>query len=497
MPKLFLDLTLISLSDPERARLNERMQERKEKARKVIEQDLDGFQMLQPTTERTNTFSTEPANKLYFGENSVEEVKVIDLASDEVSNADELKIKSMWSKNEPENPPNVQPTPFQSKVVFVKCKICLKKVRKDMIERHKRVRHAISRSLDEKVDVNVSQKIDSTNQLSVNTNQQSVSSNDLSSAEVKTDKQVKMELTNENERKEAENTKTDYCTLCRKQFKLRKYFMKHMSQIHRKIDPKRIKTEEFEFKCSESECSQSFTSKFYLSKHLFRKHGKHDLALYCKLCKQEFKEARYLKRHKKSVHTGEMHFFEKDTSDLEELFKCPECNEAFLTEKIAKYHQLRKHVATKGEKRNNTKPTVKSEILACKLCKHDFKMKKYLDRHKKSVHADELHLFEKEEVDQEETFPCTICSETFRTESSLKYHTTKKHGTNHTCDICSKVFKEDKYLRTHKEMSHGSKSSAQIDLDSRKCKVCETQFSEKSSAWNMRRHMLRMHAGTK
>ena len=478
--------------------------------------------------QATNKTSTEVSSKSRFDEN---DVRVIDLANDEVTNTEEQKIKDIWSKTE-----NVAPLPpSQPKVVFVKCKVCLKKVRKDMIERHKRVRHALPKVGDEKVNVNTNHQTIPTNTninhqtiptntntnrqtipTNENTNQQTETSNNLTSAEVKevvkVDKQVKKELTDENEIKEAESeiksgplNKTDYCTLCHKQFKMRKYLMKHMSKIHRgseKLDPKRIKTEEFEFKCPE--CSQTFTSKFYLTKHLLRSHGKHDLTVYCKLCKQEFRFARYLKRHKKSVHSEEMHFFENDTDDLEESYKCSECNETFVTEKIAKYHQLRKHVNTKGEKRQKTK--IKTEPLPCKLCKHDFRMKKYLDRHKKSVHTNELHFFEKDEFDQEEKFPCSICSEAFVTENSLKYHQSKKHeekrqDPNNTCDQCGKVFKENKYLRTHKEVSHGgggSTSSAQIDqIEKRKCKLCGTQFSEKSSAWNMRRHMLRMHSGTK
>ena len=472
----------------------------------MINQDADGQMPQPPETERPNQSSKELSNQSYFNENGIEHVRVIDLANDEVTNTEEQKIKEMWSKNEPKDvPENIGPThSSQPKVVFVKCKICLKKVRKDMIERHKRVRHAIPRLGDEKVIVNSNQPVSTNNLTST-----------VVKEVVKVDKMVKKELTNENEMKEAESeirsgplNKTVYCTLCHKQFKLRKYYMKHMSQIHRenqKLDPKRIKTEEFEFKCAE--CSQTFTSKFYLSKHLLRNHGKHDLTVYCKLCKQEFKFARYLSRHKKSVHTGEMHFFEKDTSDLEENFKCPECNEAFLTEKIAKYHQLRKHVNTKGEKRQETVLSVKTELLSCKLCKHDFKMKRYLERHKQNVHADELQLFEKGEVDSEEKFTCSICSEAFITENSLKYHQSRKHeekkqDPNNTCDVCSKVFKENKYLRTHKEVSHGpsggtNSSQTQIDLDTRNCKQCGTQFSEKSSAWNMRRHMLRMHSGTK
>ena len=484
----------------------------------MINQDEDG-----PVLQATNKTSTELSSKSCFDENGMDhdDVKVIDLANDEVTNTEEQKIKDIWSKNAPQN--IVPPPSSQPKVVFVKCKVCLKKVRKDMIERHKRVRHALPRVAEEKVTVNSNHQtpnpLNQPNQANHQTpnlpnqaNHQNGTTNNLASTEVKADKQVKKELPYENEIKEGESeiksgplNKTDYCTICHKQFKLRKYLMKHMSQIHReseKPDPKRIKTEEFEFKCSE--CSQTFTSKFYLSKHLLRNHGKHDLTVYCKLCKQEFKFARYLKRHKKSVHSEEMHFFDKDTGDLEEPFKCPECNETFVTEKIAKYHQLRKHVNTKGEKRHRTVPSIKTERLPCKLCKHDFRIKKYLDRHKQSVHADELHFFEKEEVDQEEKFPCTICSEAFITENSLKYHKSKKHeekkqDPNNTCDLCSKVFKENKYLRTHKEVSHsgGSNASAQIDLDTRNCKLCGTQFSEKSSAWNMRRHMLRMHSGTK
>ena len=89
-----------------------------------------------------------------FDENGMDhdDVKVIDLANDEVTNTEEQKIKDIWSKNAPQN--IVPPPSSQPKVVFVKCKVCLKKVRKDMIERHKRVRHALPRVGEEKVSVN-------------------------------------------------------------------------------------------------------------------------------------------------------------------------------------------------------------------------------------------------------------------------------------------------------------------------------------------------------
>ena len=84
-----------------------------------------------------------------------EDVKVIDLANEEAT--EEEKVKNMWSRKESGRiSENIPPeTPSQPKVVFVKCKICLKKVRKDMIERHKRVRHAVLRSIEEKPNIQV------------------------------------------------------------------------------------------------------------------------------------------------------------------------------------------------------------------------------------------------------------------------------------------------------------------------------------------------------
>ena len=468
----------------------------------VISQDMDMPPLLPPPPPR-QLVSNFPGNET----KPEEDVKVIDLANEEAT--EEEKVKNMWSRKESgrisENIP--LETPSQPKVVFVKCKICLKKVRKDMIERHKRVRHAVPRSIEEKPDIQV------TNNQPLSSKEPSSENSAEKNPNLEVVRQVKTELSNEIDTKDVKSeiqagslNKTDYCTICQRKFKLRKYYLKHMQQIHRgnkTLAPKQIKSEEFDFKCSD--CSQTFTSQFYLNKHLLKSHGKRDLTLYCKLCKQDFKFPRYLNRHKKAVHaeTGELHLFEKDTSDMEENFKCPDCKETFITEKIARYHQLRKH--TKSEKQPEKVEAPKSGHLFCKLCKYGFRLKKYLDRHKKSVHGDELHLFEKEDVGQEENFSCTVCNEIFITENSLKYHQSRKHAEEtpsnpeNTCDLCNKVFKASQYLRTHKEMSHSDPKSsiAQMDIDSRNCKLCGKQFTEKSSAWNMKRHMMRMHSGTK
>merc|ERR1719318_1755182 len=84
-----LILSIHFLTEPERVRLNERMQERKEKAREVISQDMDMPPLLPPPPREL------VANFPGIETKPEEDVKVIDLANEEAT--EEEKVKNMWS----------------------------------------------------------------------------------------------------------------------------------------------------------------------------------------------------------------------------------------------------------------------------------------------------------------------------------------------------------------------------------------------------------------
>ena len=101
---------------------------------------------------------------------------------------------------------------------------------------------------------------------------------------------------------------------------------------------------------------------------------------YCKLCYIVYKDSRFLKRHKKKVHSYEMEAFSRDLS-LEELsYSCAKCKKSFFSRNTLDHHDRRKH--NKAQVENY-----------CRLCHVTFARSDTFKNHIEGKHKNGSSLF--------------------------------------------------------------------------------------------------------
>ncbi|GJQ84102.1 hypothetical protein Trydic_g12077 [Trypoxylus dichotomus] len=208
------------------------------------------------------------------------------------------------------------------------------------------------------------------------------------------------------------------CTLCDKQFPLKKYLSRHMQSVHdrKRSCPKCDKTyhsdkEVKEHNCSgiseiEKEkfpcllCNKTFYRESYIKKHM-KLHApikqavtvKDELYI-CEICAKTFRTARNLARHKKT------HF---QTS-----FACDKCDKSFTRLDTLNHHVIVEHCSFSHP---------------CTICEKVFKSKKYLQIHM-ATHT------------KPKKFQCTACHRKFFLKSALQNHVKLKHSVRcNKCDV--------------------------------------------------------------
>ena len=163
---------------------------------------------------------------------------------------------------------------------------------------------------------------------------------------------------NNEEENEEEIHEPFECLHCKKEFRLRRYLDRHISNVHIKASKS---------KCNE--CDREFLYKKDFDFHQFKVHLKKKTKIYkflqdesckhqCRICGSKFQRKDYLKRHIK-------------THD-ESKFQCDLCEKKFTRRDNLKLHVEMIH-------------TVQKKIHCCDFCNQKFKRKFNLIRHKKRL----------------------------------------------------------------------------------------------------------------
>lgn len=205
------------------------------------------------------------------------------------------------------------------------------------------------------------------------------------------------------------------CRHCKKIFKHHSYVGRHINrfhqmtyQKHRDVVVKLIRgkkdliqpepesqPEVMENSDSNSckKCGRNFTSTRYLNDHMKVAHGTDRRVFVCTICEKRFKLKDYLRRHILKRHnqplTNQNHFVTKE-DEPEEIdqeivdvakpnFKvkgtsCRECGQKFCSFQALKDHMKIKH-------------KIDDRIFVCKFCHMEFEVVSYLKRHTKKAHS--------------------------------------------------------------------------------------------------------------
>eukprot|EP00088_Acartia_fossae_P040268 TRINITY_DN4192_c0_g1_i1.p1 TRINITY_DN4192_c0_g1~~TRINITY_DN4192_c0_g1_i1.p1 ORF type:complete len:546 (+),score=113.23 TRINITY_DN4192_c0_g1_i1:64-1701(+) len=196
-------------------------------------------------------------------------------------------------------------------------------------------------------------------------------------------------------------------------------------------------------------CNKTVKNRTYLKMHMKNMHR--GLKASCDLCNFQTSNTKYMKQHRETVHAGQ-----QATCDI--------CGFLSANENSLKRHkQLRHPVKTDEEE----------TIFNCDECPATFKVKQYLQTHRKNVHnamkvACELcgflsanaaalskHIKAKHTPGQRETLQCEKCEFTTHNKYILDCHIQAKHGdTKFQCDLCDFQTTTKKYLASHKTQKH-------------------------------------------
>ena len=278
-----------------------------------------------------------------------------------------------------------------------------------------------------------------------------------------------------------DNTETNLCSLCGKEFKNKQTFQHHVS--------KRSCKQWHSKKCLI--CNITFESRSLMLEHIAAKHQY--IVLYnCPECNSRFMTKKGLKTHTPC-----------NTENV-----CPICGKIFTTPTSLRTHiayihegkiKPRKFKCTLCEKAyrrsvdlQNHMSVHERKILQCLDCTEEFNSKKRLERHIaqkhdrsklfKCSHCDSAFVQEKHLLDhiafvheKKISNLCSLCGKNFRTQGELKKHIKYDHELEgqktHECEECEKTFKNKNVLRSHVKITHEGKRV--------KCPVCEKPFVTK------------------
>ncbi|XP_033946654.2 zinc finger protein ZFP2-like [Pseudochaenichthys georgianus] len=209
------------------------------------------------------------------------------------------------------------------------------------------------------------------------------------------------------------------CSVCKKTFKYRSNFHKHMT-VHTRKKPH-----------SCSVCKKAFSQNIHLKEHMRIHTGEkpHN----CSVCQIAFSRSGSLKAHMR-IHTGE------------KPHSCSVCKKAFSNKSNLKDH-MRIHT---GEK-----------PFSCSVCEIAFSRSESLKAHMR------IHTGEKQ-------FSCSVCKKAFSNDRNVKAHMRIHTGEKQfSCSVCKKAFSNDRNVKAHMRIHTGEKPFS--------CSVCEIAFSRNGS----------------
>ncbi|XP_044585016.1 zinc finger protein 501-like isoform X1 [Cotesia glomerata] len=181
----------------------------------------------------------------------------------------------------------------------------------------------------------------------------------------------------------------------------------------------------------------------------------------CDVCPSKFRFERYLKQHKRIIHTEK------------KRFSCVNCSSAFRTRTHLNRHMIchsgeqpyacdicRSQFRRRGSLKKHMLIHKEEKPYQCNICSLKFRHRDYLNSHVR-IHS------------TEKPFACSVCSSQFRHRSTLNMHL-KSHEQEEpcVCAICSAKFRNKKNLREHMRIHVGNKPH--------KCVICSARFLKKS-----------------
>ena len=160
-----------------------------------------------------------------------------------------------------------------------------------------------------------------------------------------------------------------------------------------------------------------------------------------------------------------------------EKLPCPFCeDECLRTSKMLASHLKYSHPK---EKDSEFYKQIMAENIqpgfVCSICGMKFGTDRWLDKHMADNHNFHIN-----------TYPCSLCGQLLKSESTLYTHMQHIHDTNETklCSICGKSFRNKAGLNKHIERVHSN-----LEFP---CVLCGKVFGCKS---DMRTHFNRLHSG--
>ena len=126
------------------------------------------------------------------------------------------------------------------------------------------------------------------------------------------------------------------------------------------------------------------------------------------------------------------------------MYDCKECEKTFAFNNMLVKHSKQHHALSVTQ----TNAAIMNQVnygitnYACNSCGKKFTAKRYLDKHRKSVH-DEVEKY------------CNQCDYSCARTDTLKIHKQSKHdGVRYSCPDCDTVFSTNGSLITHKKVKH-------------------------------------------
>ena len=220
-------------------------------------------------------------------------------------------------------------------------------------------------------------------------------------------------------------------------------------------------------------------------------------------CEKSYERRSHLKRHFESVHLGQKITFDlcnkqfscKDSlashlkskhQSKKNYFKCTQCDKQFTS-----ISSLRMHIESVHDLSEN------GLIITCKECHKKFFYKQNFTTHVKNFHKGlEIEPEIVSKVDNQKSFPCKQCSNSYTKSYNLFRHIRESHI---NCTTCGKTFENKEVLSNHIQNTHTNVKKLMNVIYVRKCMIvyldCIVTLlvfmkGKESNAMNVKRHLM-------
>ena len=123
----------------------------------------------------------------------------------------------------------------------------------------------------------------------------------------------------------------------------------------------------------------------------------------------------------------------------------------------------------------------------CQLCYIVYKEARFLQKHKKKIHANEIEAFNMDLSQENMEHLCTKCNKTFYSQNTLDHHIHRKHSKGNTatgqfpCQLCHVSYNWNGTLKKHIETKHNDdmhllEQGMDESLLKHSCETCDKRF---------------------